>query len=172
MKRDAEAHAAEDKKRREAIDLKNQGENLAYQTEKMLKEHGEKVAADIRGQDRERAERPARRAQERRRRPHQEDDGEPRPRSSHKLGEEMYKATSAPGGGGPESPPPKPRPTAARPAPGRDGKKKDDEIYGGLVQRHCSRAQNWRISLLAREAWVDRVAQHPQPVAVIESHAA
>ena len=49
MKRDAEPHAAEDKKRREVIDLKNQGENLAYQTEKQLKEHGDKVSADIRG---------------------------------------------------------------------------------------------------------------------------
>src|SRR5687768_11307682 len=38
MKRDAEAHAAEDKKRREGIELKNQGENVAFQTEKMLKE--------------------------------------------------------------------------------------------------------------------------------------
>ncbi len=50
MKRDAETHAAEDKKRREVIDLKNQGENLAYSTEKMLKEQGEKVSPDVRGQ--------------------------------------------------------------------------------------------------------------------------
>src|SRR5580658_805592 len=42
--------AAEDKKRREMIDLKNQGENVAYQTEKSLKEYGEKVSADVRGQ--------------------------------------------------------------------------------------------------------------------------
>src|SRR3982751_940915 len=41
MKRDAEAHAAEDKKRREVIDLKNQGEQLVYGTEKSLKEYGE-----------------------------------------------------------------------------------------------------------------------------------
>src|SRR5438477_7974614 len=49
MKRDAEVHASEDKKRREVIDLKNQGESLAYQTEKQLKEHGDKVGADVRG---------------------------------------------------------------------------------------------------------------------------
>src|SRR5256886_4182552 len=49
MKRDAEAHAADDKKRREVIDLKNQGEALAYSTEKSLKDYGEKVAPDIRG---------------------------------------------------------------------------------------------------------------------------
>src|SRR5260370_20787772 len=50
MRQDAEQHASEDKKRREVIELKNQGENLAYQTEKLLKEHGEKVSADLRGQ--------------------------------------------------------------------------------------------------------------------------
>src|SRR4051794_8920480 len=49
MKRDAEMHAAEDKKRREAIELKNQGENVAFQTEKMLREYGEKVSGDVRG---------------------------------------------------------------------------------------------------------------------------
>src|SRR5438094_966032 len=49
MKHDAEAHAADDKKRREVIDLKNQGEQAVYQTEKQLKEHGDKVSADIRG---------------------------------------------------------------------------------------------------------------------------
>src|SRR5216117_3788480 len=38
MKRDAESHAGEDKKRREVIDLKNQGESLAYATEKSLKD--------------------------------------------------------------------------------------------------------------------------------------
>ena len=50
MKRDAEMHAADDKKRREVIDLKNQGESLAYQTEKMLKDNGDKVSATLRGE--------------------------------------------------------------------------------------------------------------------------
>jgi molecular chaperone DnaK len=49
MKREAEAHAADDKKRREAIELKNQGENVAYATEKTLREYGDKVSADVRG---------------------------------------------------------------------------------------------------------------------------
>ena len=39
MKREAESHAAEDKKRRETIDLKNQADNLVYQTEKALREY-------------------------------------------------------------------------------------------------------------------------------------
>ncbi|MCK5707371.1 MAG: molecular chaperone DnaK [Candidatus Aureabacteria bacterium] len=43
MKNDAEAHADEDKKKKEEIDIKNQAEHLAYSMEKTLKEHGDKV---------------------------------------------------------------------------------------------------------------------------------
>jgi len=49
MKKDAEGHAEEDKKKREVIDLRNQADQLAYATEKTLKEHGDKVPADTRG---------------------------------------------------------------------------------------------------------------------------
>ena len=48
MKQDAEQHAAEDKKRRETIDIKNRAEGLAYETEKSLREYGEKVTPDVR----------------------------------------------------------------------------------------------------------------------------
>jgi molecular chaperone DnaK len=44
MKKDAEANAEADKKRREAIEMKNMGETMVYTTEKMLKDAGEKVA--------------------------------------------------------------------------------------------------------------------------------
>jgi molecular chaperone DnaK len=40
MVREAEQHAAEDKKRREVIELRNQADALIYSTEKNLKEHG------------------------------------------------------------------------------------------------------------------------------------
>jgi molecular chaperone DnaK len=43
MVRDAEAHASEDKRRREVVELKNQGDSLAYQSEKSLGELGDKV---------------------------------------------------------------------------------------------------------------------------------
>jgi molecular chaperone DnaK len=49
MKKDAESHAAEDKKKREVIDLKNQADQLIYSTEKTLKEHGDKVSGETRG---------------------------------------------------------------------------------------------------------------------------
>ncbi len=49
MVKDAEAHAAEDKKRREMVDAKNHGESLAHDAEKSLKEYGDKVAQADRG---------------------------------------------------------------------------------------------------------------------------
>jgi len=49
MRKDAESHAEEDRKRREVIDMKNQADQLVYQTEKQLKEYGDKVPADVRG---------------------------------------------------------------------------------------------------------------------------
>jgi len=47
--KDAEAHADEDKKKHELITAKNTLDNLIYQTEKNLKEHGEKITADEKG---------------------------------------------------------------------------------------------------------------------------
>jgi molecular chaperone DnaK len=43
MVRDAESHAEEDKRRRELVELKNQADSLAYQSEKSLGELGDKV---------------------------------------------------------------------------------------------------------------------------------
>jgi len=48
MKRDAQAHAAEDRKRREEVDLKNQADNLVFQTRKQMKEFGDKLSSDLR----------------------------------------------------------------------------------------------------------------------------
>jgi molecular chaperone DnaK len=48
MQRDAEAHADEDKKAKEAIEIKNNADTLAYQSEKQLKELGDKIPADKR----------------------------------------------------------------------------------------------------------------------------
>jgi molecular chaperone DnaK len=49
MTHEAESHAEEDRQRREVVDLKNQADQLIYSTEKTLKEHGDKVSADTRG---------------------------------------------------------------------------------------------------------------------------
>jgi molecular chaperone DnaK len=46
MVTDAESHAEEDRKRREEIEVKNRGDALAYETEKNLKELGDKLDAE------------------------------------------------------------------------------------------------------------------------------
>ena len=42
----AKSHAAEDKKKRELIDTRNQADQIIYQTEKQLKEAGDKIDSD------------------------------------------------------------------------------------------------------------------------------
>ena len=93
MRKDAEEHVEEDKKRRELVDLKNQGDAMAYQTEKMLKDQGDKVSAEDRGSI-ESAVSNLREALK-------NDDAEAIRRaidnlqtSSHKVAEAMYQATT------------------------------------------------------------------------------
>ncbi len=43
MKKEAEMHAEEDKKKKEAVEMKNQAESVVFSTEKMLKESGDKM---------------------------------------------------------------------------------------------------------------------------------
>ncbi|UVI35671.1 molecular chaperone DnaK [Brevibacterium spongiae] len=47
MVREAEEHAEEDKKRREAADVRNNAENLAYQTEKLLTDNADKLPEEV-----------------------------------------------------------------------------------------------------------------------------
>jgi molecular chaperone DnaK len=46
MVRDAEAHAEEDRQRREEAETRNNADSLVYQTEKVLREQGDKVSAE------------------------------------------------------------------------------------------------------------------------------
>ena len=46
MVKDAEAHAEEDRKRREEAEVRDNADSLVYQTEKVLREQGDKVSAD------------------------------------------------------------------------------------------------------------------------------
>src|SRR5580765_7403368 len=47
MRRDAESHADEDKKRREEIELRNEADNAVYRSEKLLKESADKISVDV-----------------------------------------------------------------------------------------------------------------------------
>ena len=46
MVRDAEAHAEEDRRRRDEAEARNNADTLVYQTEKLLREQGEKLSGD------------------------------------------------------------------------------------------------------------------------------
>jgi molecular chaperone DnaK len=49
MKKDAEMHAEEDKKKRDLVDTKNQADTIIFQTRKQLEEFGDKVGPEVRG---------------------------------------------------------------------------------------------------------------------------
>jgi molecular chaperone DnaK len=99
MVKEAEQHATEDKATRETAETRNRGDSLAFQVEKLLKDHGDKVSADerskvetaltelrdaLKGSDNERITKAIDALQQ----------------TSYKLSEEMYKATAgAPAGG-------------------------------------------------------------------------
>ena len=49
MKKDAESHAEEDRKKKESVEIRNQADSLIYATEKSLKDLGDKVDAETKG---------------------------------------------------------------------------------------------------------------------------
>ncbi|MCW5890093.1 MAG: molecular chaperone DnaK [bacterium] len=99
MVKEAESHAADDKKRREVVEARNQLDGLVYQTEKTLGEHGAGLDAESRATV-ETALAEAKKAME-------SQDPEPirkaadeLSRASHKLAEAMYAKASKDGGDG------------------------------------------------------------------------
>lgn len=50
MIRDAEAYAEEDRKRREEAEVRNNADNLLYQTEKLVRDSGDKISAEHKAQ--------------------------------------------------------------------------------------------------------------------------
>ncbi|HET8722197.1 MAG TPA: molecular chaperone DnaK [Nitrospira sp.] len=92
--RDAQAHTEEDKKRRKAAEAKNQADNLLYQTEKNLKEHGDKISAEDRTKIEE-AVTALKKAMEGTDPDAIESATQNLTTASHKLAEEMYKKASA-----------------------------------------------------------------------------
>jgi molecular chaperone DnaK len=92
--RDAQSHTEEDKKRRKAAEAKNQADNLLYQTEKNLKEHGDKISAEDRTKIEE-AVTALKKAMEGTDPDAIESATQTLTSASHKLAEEMYKKASA-----------------------------------------------------------------------------
>jgi molecular chaperone DnaK len=116
MAREAEAHAAEDKAQREAIESKNQLDALIYSVDKMLRENGDKISGAERGEV-ENAIADAKTALGSNNKQTMDQARERLTQASHKLAEQMYQAAQPQGG-----------PSAgATPPPGGDGKAKQDE---------------------------------------------
>ncbi|MBZ5503970.1 MAG: molecular chaperone DnaK [Acidobacteriia bacterium] len=100
MAKEAEAHASEDKAKREEIEARNQLDSMVYQVEKMLKENGDKIAADDKGQV-ESAVADAKKALEGADAAAMNSAREKLTQASHKLAEAMYKAQQPPPEGAP-----------------------------------------------------------------------
>src|ERR1700733_770559 len=108
MVKDAEANAADDKKRREAVDAKNHADALVHTTEKALSEHGDKLGAQEKGEA-EAAVAAARSALEGTDTEALKQASERLSQVAMKIGEAMYKAESAAppppeDGAGPQAP--------------------------------------------------------------------
>lgn len=94
MAKDAEAHAAEDKEKREEIEARNALDGLVYNIDKMLKESGEKVQAADKTEV-EAALADARKALEGTNAAEMRTAHETLTKASHKLAEALYKANAA-----------------------------------------------------------------------------
>ena len=102
MAKEADAHSAEDKQKREEIEARNQLDGLVYNIEKMLKENGDKVSGQEKA-DVESALADAKKTLESQASPAEMNAArEKLTQASHKLAEAMYKANAgAPGAGVP-----------------------------------------------------------------------
>jgi molecular chaperone DnaK len=99
MAKEAEAHAAEDRARREEIESKNQLDTLVYSVEKTLREQGDKIPPSERG-DVENAVADAKKALDSNDKGQMDAARERLTQVSHKLAEQMYRATAPPSGTG------------------------------------------------------------------------
>jgi molecular chaperone DnaK len=121
MAKEAEAHATEDKAKREEIEARNQLDGMVYQVEKMLKENGDKISGDEKGQV-ESAVADAKKALEGADAAAMNSAREKLTQASHKLAEVMYKAAQTPPEGAPEA-----GPQAGAPQNGAAQQEKKDE---------------------------------------------
>src|SRR5262249_52332935 len=110
MVRDAEEHSADDHRRREVAEARNQLDSVVYTTEKSLKEHGEQLDAATRSTIESALER-AKKALEGQEAGEMKASAEALTQASHKLAEAIYaKASQSAGAGtqgngtGPEAP--------------------------------------------------------------------
>ena len=129
MARDAESHAADDRKSKDQIEARNRADAMVYNVEKTLKEHRDKVG-DADAKNIEAAIEDVKKAINDNDADKLNAATDKLTTASHKLAEAMYKSASGPGGatGGP--PPEQPGPDGAA---GGGEKKKDDVVDAEFV---------------------------------------
>lgn len=98
MLKESQAHAEEDKKKKELAEVKNEADSLIYSVEKSLKDVGDKIPAAEKDQVQEKINQ-TRKALEAGEIPAIRSSVEELTKASHKLAEEMYKKTAAAGDG-------------------------------------------------------------------------
>ncbi len=122
MAREAEAHVAEDKEKREEIEARNQLDGLIYNVERMLRENGDKISPAERGEV-ENAIADAKRALESSDIRQMNQTRERLTQASHKLAEQMYQAARPQGASG----------SRTAPSSGDGQAKKDDVVDAEYV---------------------------------------
>jgi len=120
MAKEAEAHSAEDKTRREEIEARNHLDSLVYSTEKMLREQGDKISGTERG-EMENAVADAKQALSSNNKAAMDKALEHLTQTSHKLAEQMYKGAQDAQHSAPAS-------SSVRSPSGTDGHAKDEGI--------------------------------------------
>jgi molecular chaperone DnaK len=117
MRKDAEVHAEEDKRRRQLAELRNQADSMCYQVEKLMKEHADKIKDSDKG--------PLEAAIKKAREAAKTDNAEAiksavaeLEQASHALSKTMYEANAAGGGAA----------GGAQPGPGAGKSPGDDEV--------------------------------------------
>ncbi|HTO99036.1 MAG TPA: molecular chaperone DnaK [Myxococcales bacterium] len=122
--KEAQSHEAEDKERREEIEVRNRADNLAYATEKSLKDLGDKIPAETKS-DLEAKVKAVRDALNGTDVAAVKSATETLMQASHRMAEQAYKASGgAPGGAGPAGP----EAGGAQPGGEAGGAKKDDVV--------------------------------------------
>jgi molecular chaperone DnaK len=123
--KEAQAHEAEDKERREEIEVRNRADNMAYATEKSLKELGDKIPAETKS-DIESKVKAVRDALAGTDVAAVKSATETLMQASHRMAEEAYKAAGGTQGSGAPGSGPEAGGQAGGEAPG--GQKKDDVV--------------------------------------------
>src|SRR5262249_18388363 len=127
MAKDAEAHSADDRKNRDAIEARNRADAMIYNIEKTLKEHRDKVGEEE-ARNIETAIADTKKAMQSGTTEEINSATEKLTTASHKLAEAMYKASAATPGGDGAGPQP-----GAGAGPSEESKKKDDVVDAEFV---------------------------------------